>query len=435
VGDFKEMSITIVQKSNLKKVRKGAVKALVLAGGAVTGGAFEAGGVKALNDYFTNFKITDFDIFVGVSSGSLIAAPLVAGLSPESILRSFYGSSRRFSRLKRRHYYKLNLVDWITSPLSYLSKVMASSLLYLKKGELELPPILSMLPSGVFDNSPLEEYFRKNIERNHLTNDFALTKRLTGKSLYICATTLDNAKRVVFGPDEKNDVSISRAIQASTAMPGFYKPARIDGVDYVDGGVRETAHIDIAVKKGAQLIVCYNPFRPFDPSEIEKYLKQKKSKSENQDRIAERGMGAVILQMVRAFFYTRLHVTLDHFRNDPNFKGDIILIEPRADDVAFYGLNPIYLSNRVDATRLGFESVRNSIDQQFDEVAKIFAAYGIKMSKEGVEEEFEKLIDPDVGEEEIRAVLETKKEKRERLERQEKQARREKRERQARQER
>ena len=416
------MNITVVQKSNLKKVRKDAVKALVLAGGAVTGGAFEAGGVKALNDYFTNFKITDFDIFVGVSSGSLIAAPLVAGFSPESILKSFYGSSRRFSKLRRSHYYKLNVLDWITSSLSYLSKVMVSPFSYLTKGELLLPPILSVLPSGIFDNSPIEEYFRKNIERNHLTNDFELTKRITGKSLYICATTLDDAKRVIFGPDEKNDVSISKAIQASTAMPGFYKPARIDGVDYVDGGVRETAHIDIAVKKGAQLIVCYNPFRPFNPSEIEKYLKRKKSGSLNHDHIAEKGMGAVILQMFRAFFHTRLHVTLDHFRNDPNFKGDIILIEPRSDDVDFYGLNPMYLSNRVDATRLGFESVRNSIDQQFGEVAKIFAAYGIKMSREGVEEEFEKLINPDVGEGEIRAVLETKKEKRERLE---KQARRE----------
>ena len=40
-------------------------------------------------------------------------------------------------------------------------------------------------------------------------------------------------------------------MQASTALPLFYKPARIKGVDYVDGGVRRTANIDVAIEKGA----------------------------------------------------------------------------------------------------------------------------------------------------------------------------------------
>ena len=39
-------------------------------------------------------------------------------------------------------------------------------------------------------------------------------------------------------------------------------PARINGVDYVDGGVRHTANIDVAIEQGADLIICYNPFRP-----------------------------------------------------------------------------------------------------------------------------------------------------------------------------
>ena len=68
---------------------------------------------------------------------------------------------------------------------------------------------------------------------------------------------------MVFGADETNDVTISEAVQASTALPIFYRPARIDGVDYVDGGVRHTANIDVAIEKGADLVICYNPFRPF----------------------------------------------------------------------------------------------------------------------------------------------------------------------------
>lgn len=414
------MGITIVQKSDLSKKRSGAVKALILAGGAVTGGSFKAGGIKALNDYLTNFKVTDFDIYVGISSGSLIAAPLMGGIKPESILKSLDGTSHHFGPLTGWHYYRPNIAEWISRPLSFLGRVLKSPVSFFKTGKVDFPSLLSILPSGVFDNRPIEQYLRENIERNGLTNDFKTAQRLTGKRLYICAMALDGARRVIFGPDEKNDATISEAVQASTAMPGFYKPARIGGVDYVDGGVQETANIDIAIKKGAELIICYNPFRPYDPKthipraspprayrEVDESRGSRlRSNNIEKGRLSESGVMAVLNQIFRAFFHTRLHVALDNFRNDPNFKGDIILIEPRPDDLAFFGLNPLILSNRVEAARLGFKSVRNSIEERFDEVAKIFAAYGIEMSRKGVEEEFKKIEKPDMSENEIRALLE-----------------------------
>jgi predicted acylesterase/phospholipase RssA len=398
------MGITIVQKSDLKKKKPDAVKALILAGGAVTGGSFKAGGIKALNDYLVNFKVTDFDIYVGISSGSLIATPLMGGIKPESILKSLDGTSHHFSALTSWHYYRPNFAEWVSKPLQFFGKLFSSPFSFLKGGAIDIPSLLSILPSGVFDNRPIEQYLRENIERNGLTNDFVTAERMTGKRLYICAMTLDGAKRVIFGPDEKNDVTISEAVQASTAMPGFYKPARIQGVDYVDGGVQETANIDIAIKKGAELIVCYNPFRPYDPGKFEEKLGKARA---HGNRLSDNGVMAVLNQIFRAFFHTRLHVALDHFRNDPKFKGDIILIEPRPDDLAFFGLNPLILSNKVEAARLGFKSVRNSIDERFDEVARIFAAYGIEMSKDNVEEEFKKIAKAE--ESEVQALLEGKK--------------------------
>lgn len=402
------MGITIVQKSDLKKVKKDAPKALILAGGAVTGGSFKAGGIKALNDYFTNFKVTDFDIFVGISSGSLIAAPLLGGISPESILRSLDGTSRHFSPLTGWHYYRPNFLEWIARPFEFFVKAIASPLEFLLKGRMDFPSLLSILPSGVFDNGPIEEYLRANIEKNNLTNDFKTAQRLTGKRLYICAMELDSAKRVIFGPDEKSDVTISEAVQASTAMPGFYKPAKLQGIDYVDGGVQETANIDIAVEKGAELIVCYNPFRPYDPTKIKEDLNEKIKEAKGRGNMAQSGVIEVLNQIFRAVFHSRLHVALDHFRDDPSFKGDIILIEPRADDSAFFRLNPLIFSNRIEAARLGFESVRNSIEARFDEVSKIFAAYGIEMNRQGVEDEFKKMSRPGVSELELVALLEGK---------------------------
>lgn len=439
------MGITIVQKGNLKDKRRDSLKALILAGGAVTGGSFKAGGLKALNDYFVNFSVNDFDIYVGMSSGSLLAAPLVGGISPESILKSLDGTSRHFSPLSAWHYYRPNVAELFVRPMRFFAQVagllpgrlvrlisrypewsrgmlgniwkflerptidsyenmMAPILSEMGSGD--FPSIIEILPSGIFDNSSIEAYVRGNIERNGLINDFREIERTSGKKLYISAMRLDGAKRAVFGPDEDASLTLSEAIQASTALPGFYKPARINGVDYVDGGVQRTANIDIAVDKGAGLIVCYNPFRPYEPREFVRGLSGGRKEG---SVLASSGILAVLNQIFRAFFHSRLEAALDHFRKSDDFRGDIILIEPRADDEAFFALNPLALRNRIEAAKLGFWSVRNSIDERFDEISRIMDAYGIQMSREGVEKEFRIISGESTSKSQIQMLLEGRK--------------------------
>lgn len=399
------MGITIVQKSNLKSRKRKCVRALILAGGAVSGGSFNAGGIKALNDYMGNFTVNDFDIYVGISSGSLLAAPLVGGITPEEIVRSLDGTSERFTELAPWHFYWPNYREFFTRPLGFLlggltkvPRILTSII----KGvpthlfhiadllgtlDISIPSLLTLIPSGVFDNSPIERYLKNNIKKNHLTNSFRVTEKVTGKRLYISAMEVDGARRVIFGPDENNTVTISEAVQASTAMPIFYRPARINGVDYVDGGVQETAHIDIAIKKGADLIICYNPFRPYDNKVFLEYIRKENKYVSKDKRLTDDGVMAVINQIFRALFHSRLHVALDQYRKDPKFKGDIILIEPKADDAAFFGMNPLILGNRLKAASLGYRSVRNSIEDQYDKIAKVLGSYGIKLTRKKVEKE------------------------------------------------
>lgn len=436
------MGITIVQKSDLARARKGAPRALILAGGAITGGSFKAGGLKALNDYLDGSRITDFEIFVGISSGSLLAACLAAGIPPESILKSFDGTSKHFSQLTAWHCYRPNVAELVARPIRFLAQVagalpaglmrmaqrrsagdsglVASLLHFVLSPSVEgynalighvaeffhgegMPPLISLLPSGAFDNRPIEAYVRENILRNRMTNDFQETFRLTGKRLYISAMRLDEARRVVFGPDEEQELSISEAIQASTALPGFYKPARIGGVDYVDGGVQETANIDTAVAKGAKLIVCYNPFRPCGAAEfVDGFARSRR----RRPVLASDGIMTVLNQIMRAIFHERLRIAVERFRESPAFRGDIILIEPRADDEAFFALNPMSLRHRVKAAKLGYASVRNSIEERFEELQPLFAAYGMKLSRRGMEASWRVLSRPGASEEEIRRQLE-----------------------------
>ena len=89
------VGISIVQKSDPQARKQNPKVALVLAGGAVTGGAFKLGGLKALDDFLVNRKTTEFDTYVGLSAGAVLAAALAAGISPAEMLKASKGSRPR----------------------------------------------------------------------------------------------------------------------------------------------------------------------------------------------------------------------------------------------------------------------------------------------------------------------------------------------------
>jgi len=62
--------------------------ALVLAGGGIMGGAYEIGALAALDRLFTPaFCTRRFDIYVGVSAGSVVATLIANRVSPAGLFR------------------------------------------------------------------------------------------------------------------------------------------------------------------------------------------------------------------------------------------------------------------------------------------------------------------------------------------------------------
>ncbi len=395
------MGITIIQKSDLSVRKRNPKVALVLAGGAVTGGAFKLGGLKALDDFLINRKTTDFDTYVGLSAGALLAAPLAAGVSPSETLRALDGSSSKLGEFSSSHFYHPNVDEMLRNPVAYLLDVMSyfprtladlvarapevveqvspavrvfrkdptfSTLQEIAKpivSALSANPIPlphDYLPSGLCDNSPLETYIRENFEANSFPNDFKRFKTHTDKELYICAMDLDSAEQAVFGHDEDSSLTISQAIQASTALPGFYKPARLNGIDYVDGGVRRTANIDVAIEHGADLIICYNPFRPFTNRVTRRYDEREERFITEGVPIADGGLLPIFNQVFRTLLHTRLQYGLRQYQADQNFRGDIIVIEPAETDTHMFDLTPLFLWDGPRAGRHGYTSVTHSID-------------------------------------------------------------------------
>ena len=420
------MGITIVQKSDLTVRKRNPRIALVLAGGAISGGGFKLGGLKALDDFLVNRKTTDFDIHVGLSAGAFLAAPLASGVTPPEMLRSLEGSSEAFSQFRALDFYQPNYREFFEKPIRYLldlaaflpgsiidvvsqSPTLAKQLAEPLRAYLRAPSIgnfrevllpigetllgtrpfpfpLDYLPSGMFDNACLETYLRENLERRHMPNSFKGLFQARKRELYIVAMNLDSAERVVFGHDEDSSLSISEAVQASTALPGFYRPARIRGIDYVDGGVRRTANIDVAIDHGADLVICYNPFRPFSNRVVRKYDPVKDDYVAEAPQIGDRGMLTILNQTLRTLLHSRLQLGLRQYQDDPNFKGDIILIEPSEKDIDFFQMAPLAFWERRRAAQHGYMSVTQSIDLHYDTVRRILESYGILMTRKTVTE-------------------------------------------------
>lgn len=414
------MGLTLIRKSAGRPPKRDPKVALVLAGGAVSGGAFKVGGLKALNDYLVGRDVTGLDTYVGLSAGALLAVPLAGGIGPDEMIRVLEGTSERFEQLRPLDFYNPNWREFLGRPArlgvdlaSYLPGVslellrqvpglpdtlgppardlinrptwagverLVMALMEQTTPDRELPSPMNHLPSGFFDNSSLERWMRRGLQRSGLPNNFDEFQRSRDVRLYLSACDLDTADRVIFGADENSDVTIAQAIQASTALPIFYRPARLNGVDYVDGGVRNTANIDVAIEKGADLIICYNPFRPF-LNQTDEEVGDSRYFADGR-YLSDRGLKLVINQVFRTLLHSRLKLALQRYLADDRFQGDIVLIEPREHDRHFFDLNPMAFWRRAEAVQHGFESVRDTIERNFDELQEVLGAYGLEMSRE-----------------------------------------------------
>src|SRR5918999_147187 len=61
--------------------------ALVLGGGGFTGGVYEIGALRALDLLAVNRTVNQFDVYVGTSAGSFLAALTANGVTPEEMMR------------------------------------------------------------------------------------------------------------------------------------------------------------------------------------------------------------------------------------------------------------------------------------------------------------------------------------------------------------
>jgi NTE family protein len=184
------------------------------------------------------------------------------------------------------------------------------------------------------------------------------------------AVDLDNGEAVAFGDDGWRDVPVSRAVQASTALPGLYRPVRIDGRDYVDGGVRKTAHINLAIQRGANLVVCVNPIVPFLNDTVAGPLR---------GHLSNRGVTWVLDQTMRIMLKARMELGLERYRREyPDV--DIVLIEPTRDDVRMFAYNIMRYGARRVVAEHGYRTTLALFRRNTARYRRLFARHAIRVA-------------------------------------------------------
>ena len=339
--------------------------ALAFAGGGPLGAIYEIGALCALQDSLRGLDFNACDHYVGVSAGGFIAAGLANGMTPRQLCQSFIEDTRSDDQFDPA---------WLMRPAwgeflhraqrapGLLGRAVWAWAAQGKSATSAFERMGAMLPTGVLDNEGIHQLIERLFSKPGRSNDFrTLRARLT-----LVATELDTGEAAPFGQPGWDHVPISRAIQASAALPGLFPPVLIDGRHYVDGALKKTVHATVALDQGVDLLLCLNPLVPFRAGAGGQHIPS----------LVEGGLPAVMSQTFRSMIHSRLALGFKHYeRAYPD--TDIVLIEPDQHDAELFFANTFSYRQRRELAEHAYQQTRRLLRERADSLGPTLARHGI----------------------------------------------------------
>jgi predicted acylesterase/phospholipase RssA len=345
---------------------------LALAGGGPLGGIYEVGALLALADSLDGLDLNDLDVYVGVSSGGFVAAALANGLSPAQMYRLFIDDGAD-AALKPEIFLRPAFAEFGRCLAALPGLAARATLQYMRDpfhhGIAEsFATLARAIPTGFFENRAIDAFLARLFAAPGRTNDFRQLKH----KLYLVATNLDTGASTTFGPGQHAHVPISRAIEASSALPGLFPPVVIDGAYYVDGALNKTLHASVALDEGVQLLLCVNPLVPFDASSAVH------GKRLTVAKLNQGGLPLVLGQTFRAIIHSRMKTGMEKYRQQyPD--ADILLFEPDREDADMFFANIFSYWQRKKLCALAFGKTRQSLLARADHLQPLLRQHGITL--------------------------------------------------------
>jgi NTE family protein len=307
---------------------------LVLGAGGVVGHAYHAGVLDGLCDA-TGWDPRDAEVIVGTSAGSVVGALLRAGfsardlaarstgepLSPEGaelLARSepAGGPARLPSRPRGRRG-----VPRMASPALLMRAA-------LRPFWMNRPGVMlaGALPAGAVPTELVAAGFRPLFGADWPARD-----------LWLTAVRLRDGRRVVFGRDGGPPAHVADAVAASCAIPSFFAPVTIGGVDYVDGGAHSPTNADLVAEHDLDLVIVSSPM----------------SVAGNRLRPS---LDLPARRLCR--FYLGQEAARIRRRGVP-----VVAFQPTGDDLRLMGMNAMDPSRRAPVTRQARESAMKKVQR------------------------------------------------------------------------
>ena len=369
--------------------------ALALAGGGPLGAIYEIGALCALDESLEGIDLTQLDHYVGVSAGGFLAAALANGMTPRELCDGFIENSDESAEVFDP--------SWLTVPAwgefarrSIMMPGLVAAALWRLLVERSLISALEKLgpglPTGVFANDDVDRRLAALFARAGRTNDFRQLKT----QLTLVATNLDSGEAAPFGRPGWDHVPISKAVQASSALPGLFPPVEIDAHYYVDGALKKTMHASVALEDGMDLMLCMNPLVPFDATlpEITQVMQRGLPPEKRRiPRIVDGGLPAVLSQTFRSIIHSRMELGIKGYeRAYPD--TDILLFEPDHRDPELYLANTFSYAQRRHLAEHAYQQTRAMLRSRRAAFSARLARHGITLNNDVLDDPKRRLVVP-----------------------------------------
>jgi predicted acylesterase/phospholipase RssA len=335
--------------------RKNRQLGLALAGGGPGGAVYEVGALRALEEAIEGLDFTQCHVYVGVSAGAFIAAALANGVTPTRLVRTLVADEAEDHPFDPAGFVVPAYREWARRA-ARLPALVANAAMKVGRCPNEQALIESIaglsraLPLGIFDNEPIRHYLEEAFSANGRTDDF---RRLRHR-LFVVSADLESGQPIVFGSRGWDHVPISRAVQASTALPGLYPPVEIDGHLCTDGVLLKTVHASVALEHGADLLLCINPLVPVDVATGQRRGALKPGS------ILQQGLPALLSQTFRTLIHSRMVVGMARYRaHFPD--ADVVLFEPDRDEYGLFFRNIFSFKSRREVCEIGYRATRHDL--------------------------------------------------------------------------